>query len=692
VSVRGTLAIDVGGTFTDVTFADAGTGVAWVAKTPSTPGALEAGFITAIRKVLALAGRDAPDVLRVFHGTTTATNAILEGKTPPIALVTTAGFKYVLEIGRHDIPRHGNLYGWSKPARPVTPDRVFEVTERLDVTGSVLTPLDEDEARGVARLLARLGVPAVAVVFLHAYANPAHERRMQAILADECPGLLVSLSSEVLPQFREFERTMATALNAAVMPPVSRYVSVLREALDALGVRAPLLIMKSDGGVTSAATCMQEPVQTVLSGPAAGVVGAVGVARAAGFGDIISIDVGGTSADICLVRDGRPEITKDGMIGPFPLKLPMVDIHTIGAGGGSIAAVSGAGRLTVGPKSAGAEPGPVCYGRGGLEPTVTDAHLVLGRIPPALLGGEVPLELGAARGAIETHIGGRLGLCVEDAAAGIIEIIDNSMARAIRTVSVGRGHDPRRFALVAFGGAGPLHACRLAELLDIPTVVIPPRPGVLSTWGLLDTDIRATFVRTVGTAERRPAAADGTVAALETTWRQLEAQAQAWLDGEQVPRDRQRFERAADLRYEHQSFELTCALVEVPLTAEGLAALLATFHAEHRRLYTYDLPDAPIELVNLRVTAIGVLPKRAAATGAAGARDLREARAGERHVYFRGAGRTPTPCYDRSRLAPGMTFDGPALVDQDDATTLVAPGFHARVDHAHNILLERSHA
>src|SRR5499426_47352 len=311
-----TLAIDVGGTFTDITFADAETGATWVAKTPSTPSDLSRGFITAVRKVLGQAGRTPPDVLRVFHGTTTATNAILEGKTPPTALVTTAGFKYVLEIGRHDIPRHGNLYGWSKPARPITPDRVFEVRERLDADGSVLTPLDETEARDVARHLAQLGVPAVAVVFLHAYANRAHEERMHAILAEEYPGVLVSLSSEVLPQFREFERSMATALNAAVMPPVSRYIGVLRDALDAEGVRAPLLIMKSDGGVTGAAACVRQPVQTVLSGPAAGVVGAVSVATLAGLSDIISIDVGGTSADICLVRDGRPEITKDGAIGP----------------------------------------------------------------------------------------------------------------------------------------------------------------------------------------------------------------------------------------------------------------------------------------------------------------------------------------------------------------------------------------
>ena len=686
----GTLAIDVGGTFTDITYADAESGATWVAKTPSTPSDLSRGFITAVRKVLGQAGRTPPDVLRVFHGTTTATNAILEGKTPPTALVTTAGFKFVLEIGRHDIPRHGNLYGWSKPARPVTPDHVLEVTERLDADGSVLTPLDEDEARRVARRLAQGGMPAVAVVFLHAYANPAHERRMAAILAEEYPGVLVSLSSEVLPQFREFERSMATALNAAVMPPVSRYVGLLRAALDAEGVRAPLLIMKSDGGVTSAATCVRQPVQTVLSGPAAGVVGAVSVARAANHHDIISIDVGGTSADICLVRGGRPEITKDGMIGPFPLKLPMVDIHTIGAGGGSIAAVSASGRLTVGPRSAGAEPGPVCYGRGGLEPTVTDAHLALGRIPPALLGGEIPLSLAAARAAIAQRVGAPLRLGVEEAAAGIVEIIDNSMARAIRTVSVGRGHDPRRFALVAFGGAGPLHACRLAELLEIPTVIVPPRPGVLSTWGLLDTDIRATFVRTVGPDDRR-ATGDAAAPRLETAWRELEAQAGAWLDGEEVPRERQRFERAADLRYEHQSFELTCPAGPGPASAATLAELVATFHAEHRRLYTYDLPRAPIELVNLRVTAIGALPRRGEADAVASA-SPRDAKTGERRVYFRGAGWLATPFYARGALAPGMRLAGPAVVEQDDATPLVAPGFAARVDAAGNLVLERAHA
>jgi N-methylhydantoinase A len=346
----------------------------------------------------------------------------------------------------------------------------------------------------------------------------------------------------------------------------------------------------------------------------------------------------------------------------------------------------------VGPRSAGAEPGPVCYRRGGAEPTVTDAHLVLGRIPAALLGGELPLDVPAAREAIAARIGRPLSLGVEEAAAGVVEIVDNTMARAIRTVSVGRGHDPRRFALVAFGGAGPLHACRLAELLEIPTVIIPARPGVLSTWGLLDTDIRSTFVRTAGTGARRLAEAGTRVAELEGAWMDLERQAQVWLAGEQVPGERRRFERGADLRYEHQSFELTCPLGHGPLTAARLGQLVATFHAEHRRLYSYDLPNAPVELVNLRLTAVGALPHGERTLPVTGAGTLAAAITGHRPVYFRGAGFVSTPCYARGGLAPGMTFEGPAIIEQDDATPLVAPGFRARVDDAHNILLERSHA
>lgn len=680
-----TLAIDVGGTFTDVTLADAATGKTWIAKTPSTPHDLSQGFMTGIQKILALGGWGPQDVIRVFHGTTTATNAILEGKTAPMGLLTTKGFKYVLEIGRHDIPRDGNLYGWVKPTRPVTPDRIFEVSERLDVTGSVLTALDEDDCRRAVRRLKQLGLPSIAVVFLHAYVNPVHEQRAAAIIAEEYPEAVVSLSSEVLPQFREFERSMATALNAAVMPHVSRYLNTLRGKLDERKIHGPLLIMKSNGGVTSAETAARQAIHTALSGPAAGVIGAVSVAHSAGFSNIISIDVGGTSADICLVRERQPEVTKDARIGPFPLKIPIIDINTIGAGGGSIAAVLAASRLEVGPRSAGADPGPACYGRGGEEPTVTDANLLLGRIPPSLLGGEIPLDREAARQAIQQRIARPLGLALDEAAAGIIEIINNNMARAIRTVSIGRGHDPRQFALVAFGGAGPLHACRLAELLDIPAIVIPPTPGVLSTHGLLSTDLKNDYVQTC--YQEGPQYDLERVAAV---YRDLETQALEWLRSEQVPEGAQRLMRSADLRYAHQSFELTCALPNGELTPASIQHLVEAFHREHRRLYTYDLPNAPVELVNLRVTALGLLPKLTAPEASSSGSDLHQALAGARRVYFeRLGGFADTPCYTRQRLGSGMTFAGPAIVDQDDTTTVIHPNFGARVDAVGNLIVER---
>lgn len=680
-----TLAIDVGGTFTDVTLADAVTGKTWITKTPSTPQDLSMGFMIGINKILRLADRGAGDITRVFHGTTIATNAILEGKTAPMGLLTTRGFKYVLEIGRHDIPREGNLYGWIKPTRPVTPERIFEVTERMDVHGQVLMPLDEEDCRAAVRRLRQVGVPSIAVVFLHAYVNPAHEQQTLRIIAQEYPEAMVSLSSEVLPQFREFERSMATVLNAAVMPHVSRYLTRLRGDLDGQHILAPLLIMKSNGGVTRADTAARQAIHTALSGPAAGVVGAVSVAQSSGFFNIISIDVGGTSADICLVRDRQPEITKDAKIGAFPLKIPIIDINTIGAGGGSIARAMSPGRLEVGPRSAGAEPGPACYGRGGSKPTVTDAHLFLGHIPPALLDGEIPLDRDAARQAIRERIAEPLGLSLDEAAAGIIEIVNHNMARAIRTVSIGRGHDPRQFALVAFGGAGPLHACRLAELLAIPTIVVPPTPGVLSTYGLLSTDLKNDYVQTC--YQEGP---HYDVARIQAVYAELQAQAREWLSSERVPLDAQRLIGAADLRYAQQSFELTCALPDGPISQELLQQLVMAFHREHRRLYTYDLPKAPVELVNLRVTALGILPKWKASVLTAFSTELKDAFEGTRQVYFEATGGlVETPCYARERLAPGLVFKGPAIVNQPDTTTLVYPTFEARVDIAGHLILER---
>src|SRR5215471_8244517 len=391
------LALDVGGTFTDVMLMHRDSGRLWTVKTPSTPADPSQGFFQGIEKVLPLAGIAPEAVDHVLHGSTVATNTILEGKGASTGLITTEGFQYVLEIGRHDIPRRANLYAWVKPVRPVPPRRIMEVRERVLLDGTVDMPLDEAGCREAARRLRAMGVEAVAVVFLYAYANPAHEQRAAALVQDEAPQVHVCLSSEVLPVFREYERAMATVLNAYVQPVVSRYIGKLEGGLRTHGLQGPLLIMASNGGVLGPQTAARQAVHMALSGPAAGAMGASYVGRLSGYPDVISIDMGGTSADICLIQDGRPAVTHEGEIGPFPLQIPMTDIHTIGAGGGSIAAVTSLGNLTVGPQSAGAMPGPACYDQGGTLPTVTDANLMLGRIPPALLGGEVPLNLERAR-------------------------------------------------------------------------------------------------------------------------------------------------------------------------------------------------------------------------------------------------------------------------------------------------------
>lgn len=676
--------VDVGGTFTDLTLVDEESGRLWTAKTPSTPGDPSVGFGQGVAKVLALAGATPAEVRRVFHGTTVATNTILQRRPTNMALITTKGFKYVLEIGRHDIPRGENYYAWVKPRRPVTPDRIFEVPERVDVHGQVLQPLDEGACRAVAQRLRALGVESVAVCLLYSFVNPAHERRVAEIVREEHPEAMVSLSCEVLPAFREFERTMTTVLNAYVMPHLSRYVHALAARMEGMGVHAPLMVMKSNGGVTSAQMAAQLAIHTALSGPAAGVVGASRVAELAGLRDIITIDVGGTSADVCLIRNLRPEVTTEGSIGGLPMELPIVDIHTIGAGGGSLAHVTATGSLAVGPESAGALPGPVCYGAGGTQPTVTDAHLVLGRIPEHLLGGEMRLDRAAAERAIESHIARPLSISVQEAARGIIDVVNSNMMGAIRQVSIARGHDPRDFALVAFGGAGPLHGAELAELLDIPRVVVPRTPGVLSTWGLLSTDLRNDYVQTF-----KQTALNYDLAAIDATLRDLESRAFDWLSEEDVEPRNMVIRRAADLRYIHQGFELMVDVPDGRIDGDAMRVLEERFHAEHQRLYTYELRSLPVELVNLRVTAIGVLPKLRphgdVATGS-----LNQAQAGERRVYFGGdLGEAVCPCYRRERLPAGARLQGPCIVDQADATTVILPGQQATVDTGGNMIIQR---
>jgi N-methylhydantoinase A len=663
------VAVDIGGTFTDVTLQDQATGRQWRAKTASTPADPSEAFIAGVQLVLGDANVHPQEVVRALHGTTVATNLILEGRTAHTALVTTLGFRHVLEIGRQDIPRHANLFAWVKPKRPVPPARVLEVRERIGPGGVVLTPLDETGVHEVAMTLRRMGVQAVAVCLLHSFANPTHERHVAELLRIALPDAMVTASVDVLPVVREYERSLATIMNAAVMPAVTTYIQRLQGRLAEARIKAPLLLMQSNGGVAGAAAIARTPALTVLSGPAAGVVGARDVASGAGLSDIITIDIGGTSADICLLRGERIELTQRGHIGGWPLPLPMVDMVTIGAGGGSIARLSN-GALTVGPASAGAVPGPACYGTGGDEPTVTDAHVVLGHLPPALLGGRMTLHPALAEHAIRSCVAEPLGLSLQEAARGILAIADSNMVGAIRVVSVERGHDPRDFALVAFGGAGPLHGCSLAELLGVSRVLIPPAPGVLCAEGLLAAGLKAEFSRTMPRPDQWDAADDVFVS--------LESEARTWFASEQVVEHDRRITRIALLRYAGQGAELA-------ITWPGSAdAARQAFAEAHRALNGFAL-ETPVELVTLRVEAAASAPSSASASIPTGTGAVPFGRQVVQHA----TGALEASVFDRSSLGAGDQFDGPAVVTQLDATTLLAAGWRAEVLPSGALLLRK---
>ena len=669
---RLSVAIDIGGTFTDVTLQDAASGKAWRAKTPSIPSDPSRAFMEGMRLALEQAGASTDAVNRVLHGTTVATNLILEDKGAETALITTAGFRHVLDIGRQDIPRRANLYAWRKPRRPVPASRVFEVVERIGPGGGVITPLDEASVAEAAEACRRLGVQAVAVCLLHSFANPDHEERVTAMLRAALPGVAVTASVDVLPVVREYERTLATILNAGVMPAVSTYVARLEQRLHDAGVTAPLLLMQSNGGVAGVPTIRRAPAVTALSGPAAGVVGARMVCEAAGITDLITVDIGGTSADICLIKDGRIGLTQSGKVGEWPLPLPMVDMVTVGAGGGSIARITD-GALSVGPASAGADPGPACYGAGGRFATVTDAHVVLGHLPPSLLGGRMRLDPALAEAAIRREVAEPLGLDLHTAARGILAIADSNMVGAIRVVSVERGHNPRDFTLVPFGGAGPLHGTALAELLGCTTVLIPPAPGVLCAEGLLAADLKAEFHRTLPLAGAPDAAAANALVAL------LRNDAEAWLEAEAVaPADRT-LEAVALMRYEGQGGELAVAW------AGTETAALDAFRTAHHALYGFTM-DTPIELVTLRVEATGRMPPPVLPTLAPAPMPAAD---DTRDVHFV-SGTMATPVYARDKFGAGNRFAGPAIVVQLDATTLIPPGWNAEIHLSGAMILTRA--
>jgi len=673
-SVR--VGVDVGGTFTDlVAVAD---GETTVLKVPSTPEAPETGVLHAFSAAVERVPWGPSAVGTFAHGTTVATNAVLERTWADTALVTTDGFRDAVEIGRQDRP---SLYDLDarKPDPVVPRDRRFEVEGRLDERGRELDPVDGTDIASVADEVAAADVDGVAVCTLFAFEDDAHERAIADRLRDRTDATVVT-SSAVHPEIREYERTLVTCLNAGLSPVVGEYVASLSDGVADAGVEAPLRLMASHGGLMTADAAAERPVATLLSGPAAGVRGAVHVGERANLGgDLVTMDMGGTSCDVSLVRDGDPEVTTETTVGDYPVATPTVDVHTVGSGGGSVAWIDDGGALRVGPRSAGADPGPVCYGRGGERPTTTDAHCVLGRIDPrGFVDAADDDSVAAAETAIEEYVADPLGVGVREAAAGIVDVADASTERAIRVVSVERGHDPRSFGLVAYGGAGPLHAASVASALEMPRVLVPRAAGTLSALGLLVSDVRYEL----SSSRVRPWA-DVDPDRLAAEYADLAAEGQASLAGD-VPEDRWRIDRRADLRYRGQSHELT---VPVPDDLGANSDVVPErFHERHERRYGHASPDEPVELVTLRVVARGLVdpPERASPTANG---TVAEAVTGTRDVAFDGE-TVETRIYDRTELPAGGQFDGPAVVEGAESTAVVPLAASAAVTDDGGLRLE----
>jgi N-methylhydantoinase A len=681
------IGIDTGGTFTDVVAFDERTGRLTTTKTPSTPADPADGFIAGVHKMLGLLGAGAEDIAAVSHGTTVATNQLLEGNVGVLGFITTVGYEFILEIARQSVPDgYGNSYFWVKPERIVAAHLVKTVGGRLDYTGAQLQAFDEPRAVEVARWFRDRGIDTLGVCFLHSYANPEHEERMRDVLVREHPKAVVSISSQVLREYREYERSMTTLVDAAVKPKVSQYVRAISGRLTALASqRLPFYVMKSNGGVLSAQEVVHQPITTVLSGPAAGALGAALIASTAGFDKVLTCDGGGTSTDVSVVLGGEPTLTTEGHVGVYPSKIPMIDVVTVGAGGGSIAWVSPEGALKVGPKSAAADPGPLCYAKGGTDVTITDAHVVLGRIPPHLLGGEVPLDVAAARAGLG-QLAERLDLGPTACATGILEISAWNQANALRRITVKRGLDVRDFTLATFGGSGSLLLCRLVDILGLRGVLVPPNPGNVSAFGLLTVDVRNDYVRT---AVRRHDDLDP--AAVEAIFAGLRSQAADALTTEGFAPAQHRFVRTADLRYYGQAFEVRVPVPDTRLDPAGADDVAGAFHDAHRALYGYDFRDDTgqhVEWVNLRVSGIGPIHRPHLRRFPPGDGAASRARTGSRPVCFdAGVGYVDTAVYWRDDLAAADVVTGPAIVEEYGSTVPVHPGFLARVDGYGNLLV-----
>ena len=683
--------VDVGGTFTDLIYVDDEAGQILVHKLPTTPADPSQGTVQGIRDLAADAGIPADELDQVFHGTTIATNIVIEHNGAKVGMITTEGYRDILHIARHKKPLNFSNYQdlpWQR--YPIVRRRYrLTVPERITKDGSVLVPLDEEKAREQVRKLKEAGVESVAVCFLFSFLNPEHEQRVAGIVREEFPEAFLSVSSDVLPQYREYERFSTVCLNAFVGPVVASYVRRLEDELRAMGVRTGLHLMTSASGVATAEGAVARPVNLLMSGPVAGVVGGIWAGKQAGYDNVITLDVGGTSADIGLAQDGRLRMKHllDTRVGPYQAMIPMVDVDTIGAGGGSIAYVDQGGIFRVGPRSAGADPGPAAYDRGGTEGTATDAMVNLGwLLPEAFLGGGMSLRADLARAAYEDGPAKALGMSVEEASMGAVQILTHSMVQSIEENSVRKGFDPRDFALIAEGGAGPLFAAQIALEVGTPHVLVPPYPGIAAALGLLATDM---VYEEVSTAYQRLSTLQGDV--LEGHFARLEEKVRAQLEEDGVPADRLVIQRIADCRYLGQGYELRVDAPSGAIDDSWAEKIRADFHDIHEREYSRRFDESDIEIPNVRVRGIGLMPELSTPEVESGGESSDAALRHEGKAWFRVGGelrQVDTRYYDRSALKAGNRLDGPAIVNQYDTTTVIPPGLTAQVDRFGNIVIE----
>ncbi len=678
-SVR--IGVDIGGTFTDITILDEDSRKITITKVPSRKGDPAAALVDSVERGIKLANVDANDVSMLVHGSTIVTNAILENKLPKTALVTTGGFRDLLEIGRHFRPDMYDLQQ-DKPTPVVPRERCFTIRERVAADGTILVKPAAEDLNQLVDEIHKSDAQAVAICFLNSFANSANEVVVRDWLVKNLPGVHVSASCDVAPEIREFERMSTVVLNAAAMPLVGKYLLELTERVHAVLPKTKILLMQSNGGSLTVPAAKELPARLITSGPAGGALAVQRVGKATQYPNLLGLDMGGTSTDISLIQNGELRMTTEGAISGRPIKLPMIEINTIGAGAGSIAWLDEANGLHVGPHSAGSEPGPVAYCKGGIEPTVTDANLVLGRLnPQRFASGLIKLDVDASRRAVTEKIGRPLGLSLEQAALGIIRIANANMERAVRVSSAEKGFDPRDLMLVAFGGAGPMHAAALAKSAGIPTVLVPEQPGVFSAVGLATADIRHDFVQTRVMRGEQISSEN-----LRLLYDRLKKLGDEALTRDGIPDKTRRFVRTADLRYAGQAYEVNVAVPEGALDAVALATVRNDFHSLHKQLYAHNHLDKPIEFVSARLTALGLTSAPEMHAGAeAGKPPISKEM---QKVYFEETSAfEDTAVYDRSALLPGATFEGPAIVEQIDTTVVIHPGQTVRVDKFGNLLI-----